>query len=79
MTARRALLAPLALIALLSAAAASVERRAAVVRLRFDSSAAVRAGAAEVYGLVAASPGPVRRVELGQTTLEDMFLRAVQS
>ncbi|MCW5698134.1 MAG: ABC transporter ATP-binding protein [Bauldia sp.] len=63
----------------LSAIGGFAERRGSVVRCRFDSAEAMRDGAAAAYRLAAAEPGPVRRVHLGHTTLEDLFLRAVES
>ncbi|MCC6735414.1 MAG: ABC transporter ATP-binding protein [Bauldia sp.] len=62
----------------LATTGAAVERNGAVIRCRFASAAATHAGAAEVYRLAADHPGGVRRVELGQASLEDMFLKAVQ-
>jgi len=61
-----------------AAVGSAAERRAAVIRCRFGSAEAVRAGAAALYRMAADEPAAVRRVELGQTTLEDLFLGAVQ-
>ena len=62
----------------LSAAVGSPpELRRNVVRFRFDETAAARAGAVPLYRAIAEQAVPARRVELGQTTLEDLFLRAI--
>lgn len=62
----------------MSAVGGVAEREGTVVRCRYTSAEAMRAGAAEAYRLAAEESGPVRRVQLGHTTLEDLYLHAVQ-
>lgn len=60
-----------------SAAGAEAEMRRDVIRFRFDSKDAMRLGAAQTYRAIAELSIPARRVELGQTTLEDLFLKVI--
>ena len=53
------------------------ELRRNAIRYRYDSASAMREEAAMIYELIASNKAPVRRVELGQTTLEDLFLKVV--
>ena len=56
---------------------ATAETRGNVVRFRFGTIESMRNGAARIYEFVAEQSVPARRVELGQTTLEDLFLTVV--
>ncbi len=62
----------------LAAIGGALEQQGALMRCRFETPAQMRDGADAVYRLIAAEHINVRRVETGQTTLEDMFLKAVE-
>ena len=56
---------------------ATAETRGNIVRFRFGTAESMRNGAARIYQFVADQSVPARRVELGQTTLEDLFLAVI--
>ena len=62
----------------LASAGGSIELRHAIIRFRYDASDEMRRSVAAIYRVIADQEMPVRRVEMGQTTLEDLFLKIVQ-